>query len=236
MRQAAVWFAVALFARAQPDASAIRRLFEQNLARNRRQFGGADAHTAQAARDLALFLERSGDKAAARMAFRETVQMDDRALGLKAGQTLEDVSALAALSPTAAAAPLWMRATDSADPTIAGPALSSLAEIRKAHGDRTGAAALLRRAVEQAELADGRDGEIVALVLKALAAVAPPDEALKALQRVLQIDVKRGGLRDPHTVRDARELATLMRRLGHTAQAAAVEHEFAIVPVPGRQE
>jgi tetratricopeptide (TPR) repeat protein len=208
----------------------LRRLFEQGLARRQHEFGDADARTAQAARDLALFLERSGDTAAARRAFQETLRVDEKALGVNAAQTLQDAVALAAISPPAAAAPLLLRASNSPDQTVAGPALSTLAAMRKAAGDRAGAAGLFRRAITQAEVVEGKDGAIVALLLSALASVAEPDEAIACLRRALEIDRKLSGPRAARTVQDARELSSILRRTGRVAEASAVEREFAIAP------
>ena len=185
---AAIVFALA--ASAQPDPAALRRLFEQGYARRRQEFGEADARTAQAARDLAGFLARAGDTAAARRAFQDAIRVDEKALGSDAPQTLEDAASLAAISPSAAALPLLERAANSPDPTVAGPALSTLAAARKAAGDRGGAAALYRRAIAKAEAVEGNDGAIVALLLKALASVADPGEAAACLRRAREIDRK----------------------------------------------
>src|SRR5262249_49293012 len=132
--------------------------------------------------------------------------------------------------PPASAAPLLVRASNSSDPTVAGPALSSLAAIRKAAGDRPGAAALLRRAVVQAEAVESKDGPIVALLLTALASVADPEEAVVSLRRALAIDRKAARPTAPRTLQDARELAAALRKAGHATEAAALEREFAIAP------
>ena len=208
----------------------LRRLFEEALARREHEFGPSDPRTAQAARDLGLFLERSGDKPAARRALAEALRIDGAAFGESAPQTLEDAAALAAISTAAQAEPLLRRAAESPDPTVAGPALSSLAAIRKASGDRTGAAALLRRAVSQAEAVDGQDAPIVALVLSALAAVAEPAEAMAALRRALEIDRRSLGPRNARTVQDVRSLSALLRQAGRAAEAAALEREYATGP------
>jgi len=224
---ASLWFWLALPAAAfQPDNAILRRVFEEGLARRRREFGEADVRTAQAARDLGGFLERVGDTAGARRAWAEAIHVDEKALGPEAPQTLQDVADLAAISPTALAAPLLLRATKSPDPAVAGPALTSLAAIRKASGDRAGAAVLLRRAVAQAEAVDGKDGAMVALVLNALAAAAEPEEAIASLRRALEIDRKALGSQHARTAQDARTLISLLRKLGRAAEAAAVEREF----------
>ena len=181
-----MWTVVAGFA-FQPETAMLRRLYEENLARRQREYGAADARTAQAARDLGLFLNSSGDKVSARRALAEAVRIDEKALGATSPQTLEDVSALAAISPPAEAAPLLRRAAESPDPTIAGPALSSLAAMRKAAGDQAGAAVLLRRALEKAEMVSGKDGAIVALVLNELAMAVPPEEGSALVERALKI-------------------------------------------------
>ena len=189
MRRAAaagVWAAIAGLA-FQPETAMLRRVYEENLARRQREFGAGDTRTAQAARDLGLFLSSAGDKAAARKALAEAVRIDDQALGKSAEQTLEDVAALAAISPAAEAAPLLRRAAESMDASIAGPALTSLAGMRKAAGDSAAAAALLRRALEKAEAVSGKDGPIVALILNELALAVPPEEGIALTERALKI-------------------------------------------------
>ena len=196
-----IWAAVGACAY-QPDTASLRRLFEEALSRRERDFGGADARTAQAARDLGLFLCRSGDGLSARRAMANALRIDEKALGVSAPQTLEDAATLASVSPRAEAEPLLRRAVESPDPMVAGPALTSLADLRKAAGDRAGAAALLRRAVEKAEAIDGKDGPTVALVLNALALVVEPKEAIVLLQRALAIDRQKLGRQSDQTVRD----------------------------------
>jgi tetratricopeptide (TPR) repeat protein len=203
---AGIWVATAALA-FQPDTASLRRLFEENLARREREFGPSDARTAQAARDLGLFLQRAGDTTGARRALAQAVRADDRALGPVAPQTLEDVSALAEVSPRAEAEPLLRRAAESPDPAVAGPALSTLGEYRKAAGDRAGAAAYLRRAVEKAEAAAGKDDPIVALVLTALAQVTDRNEAVAALKRAIAIDQRALGPQHPQTLQAMRALA-----------------------------
>lgn len=214
----------------QPDPTAVRKLFEDALARRQQAYGDTDARTAQAARDLGLFLCRSADKSSARRAMANAVRLDEKALGPNAPQTLEDIATLAAVSPRAEADPLLRRAAESSDPTIAGPALTSLAAMRKAAGDSASAAALLRRAVEKAETVDGKDSVTVALVLNVLAQVVPPKDALPLLQRALTIEERQLGPQNPQTLQDARKLASLLRANGQAGEAAALERQFRIPP------
>jgi tetratricopeptide (TPR) repeat protein len=207
---ACLWMAAAAAA-FQPDTAAMRHLFEENLARREREFGPADARTAQAARDLGLFLQRAGDAAGARKALAEAVRADEKAFGPAAPQTLEDVSSLAEVSPRAEAEPLLRRAAESPDPAVAGPALSTLGAYRKTSGDRAGAAAYLRRAVEKAEAAAGKDDPLVALVLMALSQVTDPKEAVAALERAVSIDRRALGPQHPQTLQAVRALAALKR-------------------------
>ncbi len=229
-----VWvIAVSAVSRAfafQPDPAAFRKLFEDALARRVRAYGESDARTAQAARDLGLYLCRSADAAAARRAMANAVRLDDKALGPTAPQTLEDVAALASVSPRAEAEPLLRRAAESSDPSVAGPALTSLAAIRKAAGDLAGAAALLRRAVEKAEAAEGKDSPTVALVLNVLAQAVTPKEAVPLLERALAIDQQAFGSAHPQTLQDARKLAALLRAAGQPGEAAKLERQFKIAP------
>src|SRR5689334_14009453 len=231
----------------QPDRAMLRAMFEEALKRRIEEFGRNDSHTAQASRDLGLFLERNGDVAAARRVLAETVALDEAVFGKSAPQTLEDVSALAAISPAPLAGPLLQRAAESTDPIVAGPALSSLAELRTAAGDRAGAAAYLRRALEKAEAVDGKDGPTVALILNALALDVAPEEGIPYLERALQIDQKQFGERHPATILTAvnlskllraarrfdvrtrgiaQELAALLRRNGKPAEAAELDRTF----------
>jgi tetratricopeptide (TPR) repeat protein len=207
----------------QPDKTMLRQMFEESLKRRTQEFGRNDARTAQACRDLGLFLQRNGDTAAARRVLTDTVAIDDATLGKTATQTLEDVSALAAVSPPAAAAPLLARAAESSDATISGPALTSLAGMRKAAGDRAGAAALLRRAVQKAEIVEGKSSPTVALILNMLALVTEPKEAIESLRRALSIDQQALGPRDPQTIREIRQLAALLRQTGKLTEAADLE-------------
>ena len=246
-----IWLMPALQA-FQPDRTMLRQMFEEALKRRTAEFGRNDSHTAQASRDLGLFLQRSGDLGGARRVLTETVAIDEAAFGKDAAETLEDVSALAAISPKAGAGPLLQRAANSPDPTVSGPALSSLAEMRTAAGDRPGAAVYLRRALEKAEAVDGKDGTIVALILNALALDVDPKEGIAYLQRALAIDRTKLGEHDPGTIvtelnlsklllaagrvddpggrTKALELAALLRGSGKTSEAAALERKFNAAP------
>ena len=214
----------------QPDPIALRKLFEDALSRRQQAYGDTDARTAQAARDLGLFLCRSADKASARRAMASAVRLDEKSLGPNAPQTLEDIATLASVSPRAEAEPLLRRAAESPDPTIAGPALTSLAAMRKAAGDSASAAALLRRAVEKAEVVDGKDSVTVALILNVLAQVVPAKEALPLLQRALAIEEQQLGAQNPQTLQDVRRLASLLRSEGQPDDAARLEQQFKISP------
>jgi len=171
----------------QPESSGVRRIFEENLARN---------HNAQAARDLGMFLLKDGDRAAARRVLREVLRLDEAE---SSPHTLEDAAALAAISPAAEAEPLYRRAAESSDPSVAGPALSALGAMRKSAGDRTGAASLYRRAVTKAEALEGRNGVTVAVLLVQLATVVDRAEAVTALQRAVAIDRQVLGPQHPQT-------------------------------------
>jgi tetratricopeptide (TPR) repeat protein len=214
----------------QPDPAAMRKLFEQALERREKAYGEADARTAQAGRDLGLFLCRSGDAQSARRAMARAVQLDEKAFGANAAQTLEDVATLAGISPRAEAEPLLQRAGESPDAMVAGPALTSLAEMRKATGDVRSAADLLRRALQKAEAADGPEGVTALLILKLLAQVLPPKEAVPVMQRALSIDVAKLGPTDKGSLQDARTLAALLRSIGEISQAAQVERQFKLPP------
>jgi tetratricopeptide (TPR) repeat protein len=182
----------------QPDIGVVRRVFEEALARRQKEFGATDARTAQAARDLGLFLRANGDNAGARRALTQALRTDDTALGVAAPQTLEDAAALASVSPPASAEPLLRRAAESQDPVVAGEALSSLGGLRRSAGDLQGAAAYFRRALAKAEQADGPEGVPAQLIL----------EILVGLDRQIL------GAGNPQTIEDARRLAEMRKKAG----------------------
>ncbi len=215
----------------QPDPAALRKLFEEALSRREQAYGESDARTAQAARDLGMYLCRSGGGLPARRAMANAVRLDEKALGPNAPQTLEDVLTLASVSQRAEAEPLLRRAAESPDPTVAGPALTSLAAMRKAAGDPVSAARLLRQAVEKAEASDGKDSLTVALVLNILAQVVPPKEAVPLLQRALAIDQQNLGAGNPQTIQDARKLANTLRAAGQPGEAEKLERQFKLAPL-----
>jgi tetratricopeptide (TPR) repeat protein len=202
--------AVALGLAFQPDAAGVRHIFEDALARREREFGATDPRTAQAARDLGLYLRAHGDALAARRALAQALRIDDGNLGPSAPQALEDAAALAGVSPPAAAEPLLRRAAEASDPVLAGEALSSLGGLRKAAGDLAGAAACFRRALGKAEQADGRDGTPAELILTIL----------------LTMDRQTLGPRHAQTLSDARRLAGLYRATGRPREAAALEQQI----------
>lgn len=214
------WISLAAVALAfQPDTAMLRRVYEEALTRRQRDYGSSDARTAQAARDLGLFLQQNGEAAAARRALAEAVRIDESAFGAAAPQTLEDVAALAAVSPPADAVRLLRRAAESTDPLVAGPALSTLAASRKAAGDLPGAAALLRRALTKAELVDGKDGLTVALILNALSLVVEPKEAIGFLEHAVEIDRHLLGERHPDTANAEVNLSGLLLAAGRPEEA-----------------
>jgi hypothetical protein len=209
-RPVLAWLAAASAWAWQPDTAQLRKLFEDALSRRQHDFGDRDPRTAQAARDLGLFMCRSADAVSARRAMANAVHFDEQALGPGAPQTLEDVATLASASPSADAEPLLRRAAESSDPMVAGPALTSAAAMRKAAGDKTSAAALLRRAVEKADAVE-KDGVTTALILNLLAQVVSPQEAVLLMERALAIDRQKLGPNDPQTLEDVRTLERLRR-------------------------
>jgi hypothetical protein len=214
----------------QPDPAMLRRMFEESLSRRQKEFGVADPRTAEAARDLGGYLLTLKDTPGARRAFADAVRADEKAFGESAAQTLEDVASLASVSPPAEVQPLLRRAAESPDPIVAGPALTSLAALRKAAGDRSGAAGLLRRAVEKAEAGTGKNSPTVALILSELSLVAEPAESVSALTRALGIDRQAFGPQHRRTLQDARLLASLLRQTGRAAEAAQLEQQFRLGP------
>jgi tetratricopeptide (TPR) repeat protein len=190
----------------QPDPGALRRLFEDNLARRQKEFGAADFRTAQAARDLALFLKDLHDPGASE-ALAQAVRLDEKIFGPTDAQTLADAAELAAMSAPPAAEPLWQRVAKSSEPALAARGFIALAELRAAAQDREGAAALYRQALSKEEEAGGKESPRVAVVLNALGVTVP--DGIPLLERALTINRKGLGERHPETATTLANLAGL---------------------------
>ena len=188
----------------------LRRLYEDALARREIEFGMQDERTAQAARDLGMFLARQGDTRAAQSALVEAVTIDEAAAGPKATVTLEDVAGLAAVSAPAVAEGFWLRAAEADDAKLAARALGALGDLHNAGGDRTGAAGFYRRALAKEEAASGRDSEAVAQRLNALSHAVEIKEGIAMLERALAIDRRALGARHPQTASTEANLAGLL--------------------------
>jgi tetratricopeptide (TPR) repeat protein len=206
---AAITF-VAAAAFLQPGPAALRGIFEEGLARRQEQYGVFHARTAQAARDLGMFLSRHGEQADARNILDQVVRIDEKVFGAAAAQTLADVAELAAVSPAGQAEPLWKRASETADPGIGARALAELGKLRALADDRAGAAALYRRALAKEEEAGGNNIVGVALDLNALAKVVDAAEAIPLLDRALSIDRRALGSRHAETATTEANLAGLL--------------------------
>ena len=181
----------------QVDPGALRPIYEQALERRRKEFGAADARTAQAARDLGLFLGGIGETTAARTALAEVVRIDEELLGSGAAQTLADVAEIAALSPARQAEGLWLRVSESPDASVSIRALMSLGALRAAAGERDGAAVQYRKALAKDEEAAGKDSPAAPTILSALAEVVERQEAIMLLERALAVGRAAQGAHHP---------------------------------------
>jgi tetratricopeptide (TPR) repeat protein len=205
----------------QVDPGALRPIYEQALERRRKEFGAGDARTAQAARDLGLFLSGTGDPAGARTALAEAVRIDEELLGAGAAQTLADVSEIAALSPARQAEGLWLRAAASPDPAVSVRALMSLGALRSAAGDRAGAAAQYRKALAKDEEAAGRDSPSAPSILSSLADVVETRAAAALLERALVVGRATQGPHHPANAAIESTLAEKLLALGRSDEALA---------------
>ena len=194
----------------QPSPAMLRRLFEQELAHRKQEYGDLDARTAQAARDLGMFLGIQGDAAGAQHALAEAVRIDEKAFGPLAPQTIADVAELAGVSPVGQAEPLWRRAAGGPDAAIAARALATLGQMRANSGDTAEAGKFYRQALAKEEAASGPDSLRSAVRLSALARVVSASEGVGLLERALAIDRRRLGARHPQTATVATNLAELL--------------------------
>lgn len=203
----------------QPDHAALRGIYEQALAKRRQEFGEADQRTAQAARDLGLFLVREDDLPAAAVALSDAVRIDEKIFGPQAPQTLEDIAALAATTPPERAQPLWWKAAESPDDGVASRALDALGSLAEAKGDRAGAAGYYKRALAKEEAASGPSAARVAVRLNSLALVVPPREGVPLLQRALVINRRVYGSKHPETAATEANLCGLLLATGRIQEA-----------------
>lgn len=204
----------------QPSPAMLRRLFEEALVRRKAEYGDSHVRTAQAARDVGLFLSKQGDQPGARAALAEAVRIDEKALGPKHPQTLADVAELASLSAASQAEPLWQRAAGSPNAEVSSRALAALAGLRENSGDRAGAAVFYRQALAKEEAASGRESARVAVRLNALARVVDLPEGIALLERALAINRGRLGPRHLETATINANLAGLLLQAGRTDEAA----------------
>jgi tetratricopeptide (TPR) repeat protein len=198
----------------QPAPAMLRPLFEEQLARVSARYGPAGAQTAQAARDLGLFLAREGDAPAALAALSQAVRADETAFGASAPQTLADVAELAAVSEASQAAGLWRRVAGSVEAATAARALSALGDLREAAGDRTGAVQYYRRALEREEAVAGGAELRVAARLNTLALLLDSRAAVPLLERAHRIVAGRVGRRRIEAASIQINLATRLLALG----------------------
>ncbi len=191
----------------------LRQLFEEAFEQKK---------TAQAARDLGLFLAGQGQVAAARQALGEAVRLSEKAHGPSAPRTLADVAELAAISEPAYAEPLWQRAAASQDAGVAARSLAVLGGLREDAGDRSGAAKFYRGALAKEEAASGADSARVAVRLNALSRVVAVARGIELLERARGINVKRLGPRHLETGTLTANLAALLVSAGRAQTRGAV--------------
>jgi tetratricopeptide (TPR) repeat protein len=212
-------FSVLVALALQPDPAMLRRLYEEALARREQQYGMSDARTAKAASDLGLFLRGQGDRQGAREALAQALQIDEKALGASAPQTLADVENLAGVSPPEEAERLWKRAAQNRDCAAAARAFAALGELREAAGDRAGAAEFYRQSLAKEEAAGGENAARVAVRLNALALAVGPREGIPLLERAIAINRRAWGERHPETATTETNLAGLLLAAGRAAEA-----------------
>jgi tetratricopeptide (TPR) repeat protein len=216
----------------QIDPAALRPLYEQALERRRKEFGAADPRTAQAARDLGLFLAGIGDSAGARPALAEAVRVDEQAFGAAAVQTLADVAELAAVSPPRTGEAMWRRASAAEDAGLAIRAWMALGSLRGTAADRAGAAAFYRKALARQEDAAGKDSPAIPAILQSLAEMVETREAIALLERALIVGRAIQGAHHPSNGLIEAALAAELLAAGRTddalkaaADALAIDQE-----------
>lgn len=201
------------FALLQQNPAALRSIFEEGLERRREKYGVYDARTAQASRDLGMFLASHGKEADARTVLDEAVHIDERLFGANDARTLADIAELASVTPESQAEPLWKRAAESTDAAVAARALAELGRI-------TGTAAFYRKAI-----AKEKDSATMALDLNALSKLVDPPEAIGLLERALAIDRRVLGTMHAETATTEANLAGLLADTPRNAEAIRLASE-----------
>jgi tetratricopeptide (TPR) repeat protein len=204
----------------QPSPEILRRLFEEEWQHSKEEYGADDTRTAQAARDLGLFLRGQGDASGAHDALAETVRIDEKTLGPIAAQTLADVTELARVSAPQHAEPLWQRAAESSDAKVAARALAFLGQLREIAGDLAESAKFYRRALATEEQSSGQESAQIAIRLNALSRVVDLPEGIALLDRAVTISRRRLGANHAETATLELSLAGLLLKAERADQAA----------------
>jgi tetratricopeptide (TPR) repeat protein len=215
---------IASLAYGQPDPAMLRKLYEQNLARAQHQHGEFDAHTAEAARNLGLFLRTYADPKSAYDALAHAVAIDEKVFGAESPRTLTDVADLASVAPLEEAVKLFARAAQSSDAAAAARALIALGEASASQGDRAAAAKYWRMALAKQESVNP-DSIATATILNVLAQSVEPAEAIPLLNRALALDRKLFGPEHPEVGGADQLLAASLLAVGKTAEALAPARE-----------
>lgn len=209
----------------QQNSASLRSIFEEGLERRRDQYGVYDVRTAQAARDLGMFLSRHGEEADARNVLDQVVRIDERLFGANDPRTLADVAELASVTADSQSGPLWKRASESTDAAIAARALAQLGRRQALQGDRSGAETLYRKALAKDEEAAGKNSAGVALDLNALAKLVDAPEAISLLERALAIDRRVLGNWHAETATTEANLAGLLADTPRNPEAVRLASE-----------
>lgn len=220
----AAWMWIASLAYAQPDPAMLRKLYEQNLADQQRQHGEFDPHTADAARNLGLFLRTYADPKAAYDALSHAVDIDEKVFGADSARTLADVADLATVAPFEQAVKLFARAARSSDGAAAARALIALGESAASQGDRAGAIKYWRMALAKQESVNP-DSIAMATILNVLAQSVEPTEAIPLLRRALVLDRKLLGPDHPEAGSVDQLLAASLLAIGKPDDALAPARE-----------
>lgn len=204
----AAWLAAAVAF--QPDPEALASLFRQALAEREKQFGGNHPRVARAASDLGLFLRNQGRRSEAEPLLRRAAEIDERELGAASLLFGEDLENLASVLDPVDGVPVYRRAAQHPNAGVAARALTRLASLEEARGNRPAALELYRTALAKDETAQR---------LNDAALLEDPKAAEPLLRRALAIQEKALGPRHPETAVTANNLANVLLATGRAAQA-----------------
>jgi len=207
------------------DPASLRPLFEQALADRARQLGPMHPKVARSAVILGLFLEQTGNTAAAEAPLRQALAIDRANRSPQITSTQEELAQmLEIIGKRKEAVEMFQQATAGSDAGVSARSYASLAKL-----DPASAAGYYPNAIAAEEIASGKDSPRVATQLSNLALTLRAKGDLKTaetlLRRAVTIQEKAFGRSHYQTATTLSNLGVVLQGLGRFTEAESVERE-----------